>query len=155
MAASVAVTVSVNPQGVPAEGKATVTAVITNTGDTATTLTSVRATAKVRGSQKETTPVSLGVPPIGPGQNITLAAADGSITLTWDAAPHIAGPHDGPYAFQWVDLGCEILCADGEAVRPSTPARLCCNSFPNLQIWASKGMDFSDFERSMYLGALL
>jgi hypothetical protein len=97
-----------NPKGVTAE------LTVSNSGSDDVTIRNVTPIAEVHGGSAASVCVASGVPPIGPGFNITVPAG-GSLVIPWGVVAH------GPTArgTNYYDIGAEVLTSDGSITRPT------------------------------------
>jgi len=137
----------------------TVTCTVTNTGAAAVNVVTIRPMkystpdSGTTISANSTLPVSLGMPPVQQGQNVTVPAS-GTLAIAWDMVPFMSGLNmqGEASAFPYFYLGCVIRYTDGTSFTEltPTPVRFWCQSQPNAAVLYAK-CDFTNPENSYLL----
>ena len=113
---AITATIALTPSTVKAGASppVTVTLTVSNSGASDVTITNIVPIAEPHSSTKGSVPIGMGVPPLGPGMDVTVPAG-GSLKVTWALVVH------GPQAAGTVyyDIGADVTTSDGSITRPT------------------------------------
>ena len=124
---AITATLALTPTSGTAQCAISIAMTITNGATTAVTVTGVQPFAFTSGTNQPVPGVLLGLPPYGPGMNVTVPGS-GTLVMSWNAI--INGPSElstlYPAPQQLIDFGAIINTKDGQYV-PATVATFTSN----------------------------